>query len=93
MKKRGQHYVWRHYLAAWSDSNEQIACLRHGELFTPNIRKIAKTRDFYRIALLTPTDLEIINAFIEESPELSREGHRNLVESFQKVAMAYEKIS
>ncbi|HDR7625120.1 DUF4238 domain-containing protein (plasmid) [Bacillus mycoides] len=59
-KKRGQHYVWRHYLTAWTDESEQLVCLRNGNLFSINPKKIAKERDFYRLRNLSQKEIAII---------------------------------
>lgn len=64
-KKRGQHYVWRYYLTAWTDKLEQLVCLRNGNLFSTNPKKIAKERDFYRLRNLSQEEIVIIiNGFI-----------------------------
>ncbi|PEC07527.1 hypothetical protein COM38_26880 [Bacillus toyonensis] len=59
-KKRGQHYVWRYYLTAWTDKLEQLVCLRNGNLFSINPKKIAKERDFYRLRNLSKREIAIV---------------------------------
>ncbi|PDZ39412.1 hypothetical protein CON18_14605 [Bacillus cereus] len=70
-KKRGQHYVWRYYLTAWTDKLEQLVCLRNGNLFSTNPKKIAKERDFYRLRNLSKKEMATVLYFIN--------GHGNKV--------------
>lgn len=60
MKKRRQHYVWRHYLRSWS-SNDKIWCHHDGKTFLSNLMGVAQKRDFYKISELTESDILIIN--------------------------------
>ena len=69
-KKRKQHYVWRHYLKAWSDEDGLICCLREGKIFRSNPMGIAHSRDFYRLRELTPREIELVKlAFVDNFPE------------------------
>jgi hypothetical protein len=61
VKKRRQHYVWQHYLKAWTKRG-RIACLRDGRIFRTNTSNIAVEANFYRLKELTTSDIQ----FIEE---------------------------
>lgn len=63
MKKRKQHYVWKHYLSAWATDN-QLWCQRGDRRFRTNLDNIAQRRDFYRLKEMTEQDLEVIEALI-----------------------------
>ena len=56
MKKRRHHYVWQHYLRAWS-SGSQVACIGGSQVFSANTINIAVRTDFYRLKALTSSDL------------------------------------
>lgn len=54
-----QHYVWRHYLAPWTDNNSstgKIACLRNNKVFTTSLTNIAHENYFYEAK--KPTEQE-----------------------------------
>jgi len=59
MKKRKHHYVWGHYLNAWT-INDQICCKRPDKVFWTNLVNIANERDFYRIKELTIDDINLL---------------------------------
>ncbi|MFI5396908.1 MAG: DUF4238 domain-containing protein [Candidatus Binatia bacterium] len=59
MKKRRHHYVWQHYLKAWTTGGT-IACLRDGRLFRSSTSNLAVETDFYRLKELTDSDLRLI---------------------------------
>jgi hypothetical protein len=83
-KKRGQHYVWRYYLTAWTDEFEQLYCLRENKLFLANPKKVAKARDFYRLRDLSQNEITIIEkGFIDGygSKEI-QELNKNWIELF-----------
>ncbi|MEH6443028.1 MAG: DUF4238 domain-containing protein [Oceanospirillaceae bacterium] len=63
MKKRRHHYVWRYYLKAWAIDN-QIWCLRDGKIFRTNPMNIAQQRDFYKVKILTPENVQYIRGFM-----------------------------
>ena len=82
MKKRKQHYVWRHYLRAWA-SDEKIYCLRDGNLFQSNLMGIANKRDFYRLKELDQADIDLIKKLvIDASPTFLQKYHQNLLNMF-----------
>lgn len=76
MKKRRHHYVWRHYLRAWSE-NEQIWCSRDNKIFPSNLMNIGQERDFYRLKDLTTQDIEFIKLLIgaNQSEMLTKLNH------------------
>lgn len=84
MKKRRQHYVWRHYLRAWSN-NDQIWCHRDGKTFLSNLMGVAQKRDFYKISELTENDIIIINKTAIEitKNEMLREANKGWINAFQ----------
>ncbi|HXH73253.1 MAG TPA: DUF4238 domain-containing protein, partial [Mariprofundaceae bacterium] len=75
MKKRRQHYVWRKYLAPWTDHGK-IWCHRNGEQpFQTSPVNVAVERDFYKLTELTQSDLHFVYKVAIEPirhPELKR---------------------
>jgi hypothetical protein len=73
MKKRRHHYVWQHYLRAWTVGGK-IACLRGGQVFATNTTNIAVKTDFYGLKEFTQVDLQVIEQLFmrEASPRLRR---------------------
>jgi Protein of unknown function (DUF4238) len=72
MKKRRQHYVWRHYLEAWAP-NGKLWCHRLGEnVFSVSTQNVAHERDFYRLREMSEFDLLMVrNLLIEQmAPDL-----------------------
>lgn len=85
MKKRRQHYVWQHYLDAWTE-NDQLFCLRNGTIFLTNTLNVGQKRDFYRLQDLTPNDIELIKLlYVNTSPPFLRPLHLQLLEGFTTV--------
>ena len=91
MVTRRQHYVWRHYLAKWKNANNLVWCLRNGRIFQTNPINIMVERDFYRLHLLTKTDIFILQKVMVEqtSPHL-RELHKDLLRKFTAIAQINE---
>ncbi|MEL7608814.1 MAG: DUF4238 domain-containing protein [Bacillota bacterium] len=82
MKKRKQHYVWKHYLEAWTVDG-QLFCLRDKNIFPTNLINIAQKRDFYRLNELTENDIALIKLlWIDTSPPLLRPLHMDLLNGF-----------
>jgi len=75
MKKRRHHYVWKKYLAPWTEEGK-IWCRRRGEdPFHTNPINILLERDFYKVNSLTKNDLIFINKIAIENisnPELKK---------------------
>jgi hypothetical protein len=68
-RKKNQHYVFQAYLKPWSD-DEQIWCLRRGEIFRSNLRNVACERFFYRSYPLTTEEREFVDkVMIDDAPE------------------------
>ncbi|MEL6704221.1 MAG: DUF4238 domain-containing protein, partial [Bacteroidota bacterium] len=63
MKKRRQHYVWKHYLNAWA-VNGQICCRRAGTFFTTSAENLANRRDFYRLRPLTAAEIRGVSRLV-----------------------------
>lgn len=64
--KRNQHYVYQHYLRAWSVNNK-IICNRMGKLFSVNVSNVAVERDFYKLAELKEEHIKFIEWTILQS--------------------------
>ena len=75
-KKRGQHYVWRKYLEAWS-TDDQIWCYRDKKIFHTNLKNVGQQRDFYEPKVLTKDDIQAIqNVLISILPnDVSKKIH------------------
>lgn len=82
MKKRKQHYVWRHYLSAWANHNDQIWCCRENSIFNTNLMNIGQERDFYKIKKLDYDDINFIRRIIQKNPN----------DHLQEVNMGWLKI-
>ncbi len=59
MKKRKQHYVWKHYLSAWAE-NGMIWCCRNDKIFNSNLTGVGQERDFYQLKPLSEKDLDSV---------------------------------
>jgi hypothetical protein len=69
MKKRRQHYVWRHYLDAWAP-NGKLWCHRLGEnMFSASTQNVAHERDFYRLREMSEFDLLMVRKLLIEPSE------------------------
>jgi hypothetical protein len=70
-RKKKHHYVFQSYLKPWSD-NEQIWCLRNGEIFSSNLEGVACERFFYRSYPLTEEEQDFVTKVmieVEGTPE------------------------
>jgi hypothetical protein len=61
--KRRQHYVWKHYLQAWTDGGT-LWCSMGGEPFPASPNNIAVGRDFYKLKQMSERDYEIVALLI-----------------------------
>jgi hypothetical protein len=92
MKKRKQHYVWKHYLRAWS-SDEQIFCLRNGKIFISNLIGVANERDFYNLRELNQADIDFVKTYaIEPSTPLLKNVHLRTLEWFTSVFLVKHRL-
>lgn len=68
--KRRHHYVWQHYLRAWTEGG-QIPCWRAGAgLFKTSTANVAVIKDFYRLKELTPEDIRFVEMVcISKAPD------------------------
>lgn len=83
---RRQHYVWAHYLKAWTNRNSLCVLTKEGKAFATNPINVAQSRDFYRLPILTEEDERFVERWIETSN--SREGIRQLNrEAFSMLAI------
>ena len=83
MKKRRHHYVWQHYLRAWT-VDDQLWCARAGAVFRSATVNVANSRDFYRLQELTPQDVHFIEAgFLAKSHPMLRDLARGWIQMFQ----------
>lgn len=57
--KKKHHYVWKHYLKAWS-FNGQVNCIRNGKEFPVSLEGIANKRFFYESIPLGENELKFI---------------------------------
>lgn len=64
-RKKKHHYVFQSYLKPWSD-NEQIWCLRNGDIFSSNLKGVACERFFYRSYLLTEEERDFVTKVMIE---------------------------
>jgi hypothetical protein len=73
MRKRRHHYVWQHYLRAWTVGGK-IACLCDGQIITTSTTNIAVKTDFYELKEFTLVDLQVIEQMFmrKASPRLRR---------------------
>ncbi len=94
MKKRRQHYVWRHYLRSWSN-NDQIWCHHDGKTFLSNLMGVAQKRDFYKISELTESDILIINKTAIEftNNKMLKEANAGWIDAFQMLFTVKKQLS
>lgn len=71
-KKRRQHYVWQHYLKAWT-TDGKLWCRRESNIFRTGTTSIGVARDYYRLQEMEPNDLAFVRAVvINQLPPLPR---------------------
>lgn len=84
IKKRRQHYGWRHYLRAWLDNNGHLYCSKAGKVFKSNLANVAQERNFYGLKELSAREISFIEkVFLESFPEHLQEINQNLDKDFQ----------
>lgn len=83
MKKRKQHYVWEHYLKAWSVDG-QVWCRRGSERrFRTSTDNIAHRRDFYRLEEMSERDVQVVETLIAPMSEEAKSSARVLLTCFR----------
>ena len=92
MKKRKQHYVWKHYLKSWANNSDQIWCKRENSIFSTNGDNVACRRDFYRLKELTQHEIDMIKILaIDRSPEILKKLHLEFLNLFT-MPVEYKKV-
>lgn len=67
MKKKRQHYVWRHYLTGW-EADEKLWCRQaNGTLTHTNPINLGVEKNFYRLQDLAERDIAFLEEFIARS--------------------------
>lgn len=85
MKKKRHHYVWRNYLRAWA-TDEQIWCLRDGNIFQTNLMNIGQIKGFYDLKDLGESEIAFIRAIaIDHSPPHLQKLNEGWVKLFNNV--------
>jgi hypothetical protein len=79
MRKRRHHYVWQHYLKAWT-TDGTLACLRDNGVFRTTTSNVAVEKDFYRVGEVSDRELVVIRGLIARSPPQSHTVHAQLLE-------------
>lgn len=62
-KKRKQHYVWQHYLRAWT-TDGKLWCQLGERQFQASTESIAQGKDFYRLKEMSESDLMLVQRLI-----------------------------
>ena len=93
MTTRMQHNVWRYYLESWSNSKNQVYCLRNENLFLTNPKKIMVERDFYRMIPFTKEDVIFFEYWLKEKCEPAMQTlNQSTFNNFMKIANGNEII-
>lgn len=66
---RRQHYVWKHYLTAWTQCGKISVVRADGASFQTDPANVALERDFYRLPILSLADEQFVSQFIESGTE------------------------
>lgn len=91
MTTRRQHYVWRHYLRAWS-TNDHIWCLRNGKKFSSNLINVGQERDFYAVNDISDNDIRyIMDVSKKRHAGVLNESNKDFVEFYRSVSMLRSK--
>lgn len=65
-----QHYVWRYYLAPWTDdcsATGQIACLRDNKVFVASLKDVAHENYFYASKRLSDKEKILVDMILNKS--------------------------
>lgn len=88
LKKRKQHFVWRHYLQSWSN-NELIYVLfkSSGNIANPNLIGVGQQHDIYKPEALSNDEIERTAALIEKMSHPSLKAiHKKLLNSISSIS-------
>lgn len=88
MRKRRHHFVWRHYLDAWANSNGRVWCQRRGGTpFLATTGDLGLRKDFYQLKEMSDTDLKIVELIvIGQMPDpYAREVARGWIPMFRDI--------
>jgi hypothetical protein len=78
-KAKKQHYVWQHYLRAWTIDN-QLYCKREDSVFRTSTENVAQERYFYEAKQLNDNEILFVRNFIAS---LHPTGHQLLSSTFE----------
>ena len=86
-RKRKQHYVWQHYLSAWTNSKNQIWCLRKdgSRPFPTGTDNIAHRAYFYKIQELNDSDIACVRGLFGASPKHVQDNAERIVAKFNEI--------
>lgn len=88
------HYVWKHYLEAWS--SPKFFCYRRSDckLFGAQPKVVANERNFYQTYRLSAADLQYLERLIERASFVTaRESSREFVRLFQATFELRDRIA
>lgn len=64
---RKQHYVWKKYLRAWCNTNEQLYCsFKKSKPIKTSLTNVANKRDFYKLKKLNAFEIDFIKYTINK---------------------------
>ncbi len=90
--KKRQHYVWRHYLQPWTNS-DQVWCKRDGKIFQSSLMGIAQERYFYKVERLNKFESESIDKLIRSYSPFNYMVHKSIVDLYDVIAGGDAKIA
>ena len=81
-----QHYIWRNYLAPWTDNNTstgKIVCLRDDRIFKTSLMNVAHENYFYEVKELSTKERQLIEAItITNRKGMQRKIHEKMLELY-----------
>ncbi|WP_152565190.1 DUF4238 domain-containing protein [Methylobacter sp. BBA5.1] len=86
-----QHYVWEHYLDAWS-INGKIWCKRNDSVFHTSTENVAQERYFYETEPLTENETTLLLRVINRFPPSSHLVHHSSLFSHLLTSEGNEKV-
>lgn len=92
-----QHYVWRHYLKAWSKGKgNAVWCYRQSDktAFPANPRNVGSSRYFYRVEEFSEAEIEYLRDQAERAmTDAGRVLNRELVDMFTMVSNLRRQVA